>query len=209
VIVYIYKNIKIRFIEGKTFYEKSLSLILALAMVFTMFSTTSFAATDLTLQQKYDILKSQGIFNGNENGADFAALTNRAQFAKIMDLVWQLPEDAASASTYKDLNGYSWATGYIGATTKAKFFIGVADGQFAPSMNVTLEQLSTVLVRAFNLEQSTDAVSGKVSTWAKGYVAAAIKAGLIESTTDYTVDAKRSNLVVSTYGAVQYKIQHP
>jgi hypothetical protein len=72
-----------------------------------------------------------------------------------------------------------------------------------------LRQLSTVLVRAFNLAQSTDSVSGKVSIWAKGYVAAAIKAGLIESTTDYTVDAKRSDLVVSTYGTVQYKIQHP
>jgi methionine salvage enolase-phosphatase E1 len=189
--------------------KKSLSLILVLALVLTMFASTSFAADDLTLQEKYDILKSEGIINGNENGADFAALTNRAEFAKIMDLVWMLPEDVESASIFKDLSGYGWAKGYIGATTKAKFFIGVAEGKFAPGMNVTLEQLATVLVRAFNLEQSTDAVGGKVSTWAKGYVAAAIKAGLLETTTDYTVDAKRSDLVVSTYGAVQYKILHP
>mgnify|MGYP000507020010 CR=1 FL=1 len=189
--------------------KKTLSLIVALAMVFTLFASVTIAAVELTPQEKYDILKAQGIFEGTDKGADLQSLTNRAQFAKIVSVVWRLPQDAESSSVFTDLNGYGWASGYIGASTKAKLFIGVAEGQFAPGMNVTLEQLATVLVRAFKLEQSTDAVSGKVSEWAKGYVAAAIKAGLLTTYADYTVDAKRSDLVVSTYGAVQFKIMNP
>jgi hypothetical protein len=190
--------------------KKIISIALVLALVFTMFSSVSFGAEEKTPLEKYEILKGMGIFEGTENGADLEALTNRAQFAKIMGLVWNLSEDAPSSAVYQDLAGYEWAAGYIGATTKAKFFDGVAEGQFAPGMNITVEQLATVLVRAFKLEASTDAaVEGKVSGWAKGYVAAAIKAGFIPINADYTVDARRSDLVVATYGAVQFKLKNP
>jgi hypothetical protein len=189
--------------------KKIVSIAVVLALVFTMFSTVSFGADEKTPLEKYEILKGMGIFEGTEKGADLEALTNRAQFAKIMGLVWNLSEDAESASVYQDLVGYEWAAGYIGATTKAKFFDGVAVGQFAPGMNITVEQMATVLVRAFKLEQRADAVDGKVSGWAKGYVAAAIKAGFIPISTDYTVEARRSDLVVATYGAVQFKLKNP
>ncbi|NHN30476.1 S-layer homology domain-containing protein [Paenibacillus agricola] len=189
--------------------KRMVTIALVLTLVFSMFSSVALGAEEKTPLEKYEILKGMGIFDGTEKGADLESLTNRAQFAKIMGLIWNLSEDAESASVYQDLAGYEWATGYIGATTKATFFDGVAEGQFAPGMNITVEQMATVLVRAFKLEPSAEAVDGKVSGWAKGYVAAAIKAGFIPINADYTVDARRSDLVVATYGAVQYRVKNP
>ncbi|MEK3725646.1 S-layer homology domain-containing protein [Paenibacillus sp. FSL H8-0034] len=189
--------------------KKTLSFMVVMALFFTVLTSISFAADEKTPLEKYEILKGMGIFEGTEKGADLEALTNRAQFAKIIGLVWNLKEDEQGASVYQDLAGYEWASGYIGAATKAGFFDGVAEGQFAPGDNITVEQLAAVLVRAFKLESGTEAVNGKVSDWAKGYVAAAIQAGLIATAADYTVDARRSDLVVSTYGAVQFKLHNP
>lgn len=188
--------------------KKSLSLILAIAMVFTMFAGIAFADDNATLdtQAKYDALKAKGIFEGTDGGA--AALDQpmtRAQFAKTLSVLNGLTEDVAASSVYKDLVGAGWAAGFIGAVTKAKYMDGVEDGKFFPSANVTLEQEATVLVRVFNIPLVNDAVSGKVSNWAKSYVATALKFGLLSAKTDYTAAATRADLVDSTYAAYNIK----
>lgn len=183
--------------------KKSLSLILAIAMVFTMFASVAFAAeASLDTNAKYEELKKAGIFEGTDGGA--AALDQpltRAQFAKIIVKVLDLKEDAASASIFNDLAGAGWASGFIGAAVKAGLVEGVAPGKFDPSANVTTEQLAKLLVLGLKLQQSNDAVTGNVSAWAKGYVAAAIKANLIPASADYTKPALRAALVEATYAA--------
>lgn len=213
---------KLNQIQGgeKKVMKKSLLLILSFAMVFTMFASVAFAdtaattdatatttatATTYTPQQQFDILKAAGIFAGDPVlGANLDANMTRAQFAKIIALLWKLPQDSASASAYKDLAGSSWAAGYIGAASKAGLVNGVGQGKFNPSGDVTLEQLAKVFALAMNWDTtSTDVGTSIVSTWAKGYVAAAIKAGYITDGTDTTKGATRSSLVVATYTAVQ------
>jgi hypothetical protein len=184
--------------------KKSLSVLLSVAMSVSMFASVAFGAdadAKMDTQAKYDALHAQGIFDGVDGGA--AALDQnmtRAQFAKVLTLVFGLKE--ATGNSYTDLDGAGWAAGYIEAVTKAGLMDGVAVGKFDPSGNITMEQLATVLVRGFKLQQSTDAVSGTVSDWAKGYVAAAIKAGLIAAKSDFTKSATRSDLVESAYTAV-------
>lgn len=186
--------------------KKSLSLILAIAMVFSMFASVAFAAeattteTPKTTEEKYDALKALGIFEGDETGANLTGDMTRAQLAKIVTKLLKVEEDKA-ANTYTDVPADHWAAGFIGAATTAKAFDGVAPGKFDPEGKVSYQQLATVLVRLTGLAQSTDAVTGKVDEWAKGYVATAVKElGLTQA--DYTVNATRGVFVELTFAAL-------
>jgi trimeric autotransporter adhesin len=186
--------------------KKSLSLVLAIAMVFSMFASVAFAAETTTTapakttEEKYAELEKLGIFEGDGTGANLEGEMDRAQLAKIVTKLKGLTEDKA-ANTYTDVAADHWAAGFIGAVTKAKIFDGVAEGKFDPSGKVTLEQLAKVLVVTASLAQSNDAVTGEVSDWAKGYVAAAVKEFNL-SAADYTVNALRGVFVELTYAAI-------
>ncbi|WP_187274106.1 S-layer homology domain-containing protein [Paenibacillus sp. N3.4] len=207
--------------------KKKLSLLFVLAMVFSMLASvvnvyadaapTSTAADStpskptappLDTQAKFNALKEKGILDGSDEAgkADLDKEVTRAQLAKVIVLLNGLVEAKASSSVYTDLGDASWAIGFIGAATKAGYMDGIAKGQFDPSGIVTIEQVASVLTRVFKLQaDETEAakVTGTVSGWAKRHVAAAITAGLITSTTDYTKTAKREFLVNSAYAAYQ------
>nr|WP_191964292.1 S-layer homology domain-containing protein [Aneurinibacillus sp. XH2] len=182
--------------------KKSLSLLVAIAMVFSMFASVVSAAEPATTLEKYEFLKGKGVFEGTDG--DKPALEEnmtRAQFAKVLTKTKGLTEDAAAANVYTDLDGAGWAAGFIGAVTKAKIMDGTWDGIFSPSGEVTIEQLATTLVRALGIAQSDDEVKGVVSDWAKAHVAAALKGGFISEAADYTVPATRAQLVEAIYAA--------
>lgn len=187
--------------------KKSLSILLSIAMAFSIFASVAMGAeANLSVEAKYEALKEAGIFTGD--GADQAANLDhnmtRAQFTAVLVRAFQLTEDAAASSVYTDLDGAGWAAGYIGAVTKAGLMNGRSATDFAPSADVTLQELATVLVRAFDLQQSVAGVTGTVDEWARGYVGAALQAGLISAKADYTVAALRADLVESAY--VVYEI---
>lgn len=188
--------------------KKSLSLILAIAMVFSMFASVAFAAETTgpkNAQEMFEALKAKGIFEGiNEAGdAGLDQDMNRAQAAKILVKLAGLTEDTASAASFKDLEGdEEWAIGFIGAAKKAGLMEGTAEGKFAPADKFTIEELATVLVRFLKLDVKADAtVKGEVSDWAKGYVAAAIEAKVIAEAADYTIPAVREILVTSAFAS--------
>jgi len=204
--------------------KKTLSSVVSIALISSMFATAAFAAEttstpettntsvsatkELTTQEKYDALKAAGVFEGDSTGANLEGLTDRAQIAKIIAKAFELSENASGASVYKDeafeTPEFSWSLGFVGAVTKAGLMDGVWEGVFDPKSNVTHEQIATILVKAFKLEHpATEEVEGEVSDWAKGYVAAAIKEGLIKAQPDYTVAAKRSDLVESAWTAIK------
>jgi trimeric autotransporter adhesin len=185
--------------------KKSLSSILAASMVASMFASVAFAAeTPKTAQEMFDVLKTKGVFEGINDAGD-AGLDkemNRAQVSKILVKLMGLTEDAAGAAGYKDLTVETWAKGFIGAATKAKLMEGTAPEAFDPAGTFTTEQLATVMVRALGLTVETGAtVKGDVSDWATGYVAAAVKAGLIAESADYTAPALREVLVTTSFAA--------
>jgi hypothetical protein len=208
---------KLNKIQGgdKKVMKKSLSLILSLAMVFTMFAsvaladtaatttaTPSVTATTYTPQEKFDQLVAKGIFAGDPvKGANLDGLTTRAEFSVIIAKLWQLKDDSSSSAVYSDLTGYGWASGYIGAATKAGLLVGMGNGKFSPAGNVTLEQLAVVVATGLKLDlTATYGGTDKVSSWAKKYVAAAQKAGLPLSG-DLTKAAKRSDLIAVSFAA--------
>lgn len=182
--------------------KKSLSLLLSIAMAFSIFASVAMGAeAKLTVEAKYQALVEAGIFtgSGDDQAAELDREMRRSEFAAVLVRAFELSEDTAASNVYVDLDGAGWAAGYIGAVTKAGLMNGMTADEFGPSLNVTMEQLATVLVRAFDLQQSTSGVTGTVSDWARGYVGAALQAGLISAKADYSADALRADLVESAY----------
>lgn len=185
--------------------KKSLSVLVATAMVSSMFASVAFAA-DLTTQEKLDALIAAGIFDkdGTGNGSELEANMSREQLAKIVAKLKKL--EVQSGTSYTDVAADRWSAGFIQAVSKVKPMImdGKAEGIFDPAGDVTLEELATVAVRALGLTVKTDTtVKGEVSDWAKGYVATAVANGLLPdaANTDFTKPAVRSQLVEATYKA--------
>ncbi|MFC4812011.1 S-layer homology domain-containing protein [Paenibacillus sp. GCM10023250] len=184
--------------------KKSLSLVVAAAMTLTTasvaFADTAPATTDLTAQQKFDALKELGIFNGYPDGsAGLDKQMTRAEFAKVLTKLAKLTENAAAAKIYTDVPATHWAAPFIGASTEAKLMNGLGANKFGPSGQVTIEQIAKVADLVAGLEPVEGDVSGKVSAWAKGYVAAAVKAGLLPELPSYQTNATRELLVEVTY----------
>ena len=186
--------------------KKSLSLLLALTLAFSMFATAAFAATtELDVNAKFQALKDKGILSGvNANGD--AALDKdmtRAEFAKVLTVLLGLQQDKAAAASYKDKGIAShWAAGYIGAVTNAKIMNG-ANGFFTPSAKITIEQVAKTLVVALGLKPVEGAKVEGTSAWAAGYVQAAIDAKLITAVDNYKANATRELLVNVTYSVVE------
>lgn len=188
--------------------KKGLSAVLAASLAFSAFGSVAFAADstkDLTALEKFQELVKEGIFDpeGAGNGADLEALTTRAQIAKILVKLLEVEEDA-SAEKFDDVEADDWFAGYVGALQKAKLIDGVSDEPplFAPNDNVTIEQFAKLVAIALDLDIDANAkVEGEVSEWAKGYVAAVVKAGYLAPQEDYTAEATREVLVNSAFAA--------
>lgn len=209
--------------------KKSLSAILSLAMAFSMFASVAMAADatkdsssfsdlkdlDAATKAKFDEMIKAGIFDGVSDGVfGVKDKMNRAQFAKVAALIFQLKVDTSlKTSTFSDVkaddpaNGY--ALPYIEALVKAGITDGYAPGQFNPAGEVTKEQLATFLIRGLGKDtaaKATPGVSDKtVSDWAKGYVALALQLKLLSSGADGTFGgtsaATRDLLVLGSYEA--------
>ncbi len=181
--------------------KKSLSLLLAFAMVFSMFSSLAFAAdADLTAQQKFDALKDKGIFAGFTDGtAGLDKEMTRAQFARVAGLLAGLDVDAAvDASTFTDVAANHWAVEEIEAAVKANLLEGKGEGKFDPQGNITVQQLAVVVAKILKLEPVADATVEGAADWAAGYIQALTDAG-IALPTNYTENATRSVLVEASY----------
>ncbi|MGG2197685.1 S-layer homology domain-containing protein [Paenibacillus validus] len=211
--------------------KKSLSAILSLAMAFSMFSSVAFGAEaeakktsadfddlkDLTAEQKviFDAMISGGIFDGvGEKTFGLKDKMNRAQFAKVAALIFDLEVDTSlKTSSFSDVkaedpaNGY--ALPYIEALKAAGLTDGYAPGEYNPAGEVTKQELATFLVRGLGWEAEAKASAGvsdkTVSDWAKGYVAVAIEKKILTSGEDGTFGgtsaATRDLLVLSSYAA--------
>ncbi|MBP1906980.1 hypothetical protein J2Z32_003645 [Paenibacillus turicensis] len=191
--------------------KKILSVALSTAMAFSMFASVAFGADaeKLTPEQQFNVLKEAGIVDGFPDGlAHLDQTVTRAQLAKIIVKSLAL-EEVTGVATYKDKNytAKHWAAPFIEAATKA----GILEGQstnpanpiFNPTGNVTVQELAKVLVVANKLEVPTEA-NNTASEWAKGYVAAAIKAGYIAEGINYQANATRAQTVVAAHAIYEF-----
>ena len=188
--------------------RKSLALILAIAMVFSMFSSLAFAAeTELTAQQKYDALAAKGIFAGMADGsAGLDQAMTRAQFARVAALIKGLEGIGApdtkvvTVKPFSDVELGQWYTEEVAAAKEDGIFVGNADGTFNPNGDITVQELSVVVVTLLGLEVVADAKVDGAADWAAGYIKAIQDNGL-PFPTNYTEAATRADLASLAFTA--------
>ncbi|MGO4373414.1 S-layer homology domain-containing protein, partial [Paenibacillus sp. MCAF20] len=187
--------------------KKSLSLLVAIAMVFSMFATSVFAADEKTTEQKYDELVKAGIFAGLPGGeAGLDQTMTRAQAAVIIAKLAGYKDGVTSPDAgFTDVPATHWAKAYVDYAANLGIISGLSNGTFAPSANVTIQELAKLAVDAlaklgYTLKDAA-AVDGTVAEWAKEYVGKAISNGIFAAQADYTIPALRGLLVTATYSA--------
>ncbi|MGY4688525.1 S-layer homology domain-containing protein [Salibacterium sp. K-3] len=110
-------------------------------------------SNDYWASQAIQNLTDEGIINGYPDetfapGEDI----NRGQVAELLVKAFDLNVNEDAASSYDDLINESYHTPYAEAVTDAGFLQGREDGtMFAAGMDLTREQMATILVRAFDL----------------------------------------------------------
>jgi len=174
---------------------------------------------DAATKAKFDAMIEAGIFDGVEEGTfGLNDNMNRAQFAKVAALIFNLKVDTSlQTSSFSDVKaddpGYGYAAPYIEAIKQAGITDGYSPGKFNPAGEVSKEQLAAFLVRGLGWEKDAQATPGvnddTVSDWAKGYVALALETKIMPNESDGkfggTTNASRTDLVLSSYEAkVQY-----
>ncbi|OMF13016.1 hypothetical protein BK131_17410 [Paenibacillus amylolyticus] len=186
--------------------KKILSVALSTAMAFSMFASVAFGDTAVTPQQQFDALKAKGIFTGYPDGsAGLDKEMTRAEFAKVITKLLGLKEITGTLSyTDKNYTAKNWAVPYIEAVTAA----GIMEGKnvekkiFDFNGKVTVAEMATILTRALDLEIPTE-TNNNAAAWAKGYVQAAINAGLIDANANFAGNASRELLVGAAYSIDQ------
>lgn len=186
--------------------KKILSVALSTAMAFSMFASVAFGDTAVSPQQQFDALKAKGIFTGYPDGtAGLDKDMTRAEFAKVITKLLGLKEITGTLSyTDKNYTAKNWAVPYIEAVTAA----GIMEGKnvekkiFDFNGKVTVSEMATILTRALDLEIPAE-TNNNAADWAKGYVQAAINAGLIDSKANFGANASRELLVGAAYAIDQ------
>lgn len=182
--------------------KKILSVALSTAMAFSMFASVAFGDDALNTQQKFDVLKEKGIFTGYPDGtAGLDKEMTRAEFAKVLVGIMGL-EPIEGKASFKDKNykAGKWPAPYV----EAVYAAGLMEGKNTTKMifdfngKITVEEMAKVLVLAQKLEVPTE-TNNNASNWAKGYVQAAINAGLVDAKANPKANASRSQLVEVAY----------
>lgn len=192
--------------------KKILSVALSTAMAFSMFASVAFGDTAaLTPQQKFDVLKEAKVVTGYPDGsAHLEKDLTRAEFAKVVSSLMGLKPITGQLS-FKD-KGYTaknWAVPYIEAVYSA----GLMEGKnttkkiFDYNGKITVQEMAAVLVRALKLEVPTE-TDNDASAWAKGYVQAAVNAGILSKDIAPKANATRSQMVDTAY-AIYLDQQQP
>ncbi|SFB47395.1 S-layer homology domain-containing protein [Cohnella sp. OV330] len=185
--------------------KKSLSLLIALAMVFGMFASMASAATaELTTAQKYQLFVDQGVLKGDPSGNPrLDATLTRAEFATIVASVGGL-KLVNSTSSFSDVKAKDWYFTAIQSASDAGLVNGIGAGKFGPKLNVTVEQVAKVAVILAGIKPVDGAVVAGSSAWAGPYIQAAINAGLAVPS-NYKANATRAQTIDLAYAVYQLK----
>lgn len=108
----------------------------------------------------------------------------RQEVAAILVNTLKLPAPAVSSTGFSDVTAADWGSPQIAAVAKAGLMNGDKGGTFRPHDPITREEMAAILVHAAKgAAAEGDLLSvadrDEISPWAKGYVQAAMKMGLL------------------------------
>jgi hypothetical protein len=170
--------------------KKVLSLVLALAMAFSLMSI-AFAADKATNFTDYDeidyqeavsVLTSIGVINGVDDGDTFnpTGTLTREQGAKIITYML-LGQNAADQLTtekapFSDVPATKWSAGAIAYCAERGILAGTGDGTFKPEGTLTGYAFAKMLLTALDYDATAQGYTG--SGWALNVAGDAVDAGI-------------------------------
>jgi hypothetical protein len=170
--------------------KKVLSLVLALAMAFSLMSVafavdTASDFTDydsITYQDAVDVMTAIGVFNGYDDGTSFnpSGILTREQGAKIITYM-MLGSTAAdkletSVAPFSDVPASKWSAGSIAYCAERGILAGDGTGKFNPEGTLTGYAFAKMLLTALGYDAQIQGYLG--SSWAINVAADAVSAGI-------------------------------
>ncbi|MFD0678192.1 MULTISPECIES: immunoglobulin-like domain-containing protein [unclassified Paenibacillus] len=142
-----------------------------------------------------ELLASKHIVNGvTDNSFNPNGEVTRAAFISMLIRAINDVNKKETTNQFNDVTQGDWYSAEVSLGVKEGLVKGVSDNSFAPNLAITREQMVVIAVRALNrldgskFQAIAETVSldqrftdgSKVSDWAKGEVAAAVKSGIVE-----------------------------
>ncbi|WP_226675840.1 S-layer homology domain-containing protein [Rossellomorea aquimaris] len=91
------------------------------------------------------------IINGYENGTFKPKGTvSRAEFAKMLALALELPENKQEGSAFNDVP--DWASPYVGALVEEGIIEGISNDEFGADLPIERQDIMVMMIRALGLE---------------------------------------------------------
>lgn len=127
--------------------------------------------------------------NGWVNGVDATHFNpngsmKRGDFAVLMANIKKVDLTNYKTSTFSDVPASKYYSKAIAYCADMGYLDGVGNNKFAPESTITREQMAKLVANVKGLAQVSNpqkpfADDGKISSWAKGYVYACAKAGIV------------------------------
>ncbi len=192
-------------------FSRVLSVVMAIAMLFTMSMSVSAATyTDVAATDSYyeavEALSALGVVKGYEAG-DFQpeGKITRAEAAAIIMRIMGMAavEDTRINTQFSDVTSEHWASGIIAAAADSAIVNGMGDGTFAPSAEVTYDQVVKMLVCAMGYQKKAEAsVAAGTNVFPTGYNIVANQKRITEGTTKTEGGATRGTVARLVYNAL-------
>ena len=191
--------------------KKTLAVVLAFAMVFSMGIINTFAFSDVeagtVVDEAVGILSNLSILEGFEDGTFKPEETvTRAQMAAIICRTLGYESQAQSSkgtTAFTDVAADSWASGYINVAQAQGIINGYGNGMFGPNDKVTYEQAVKMIVAALGYDVAAAAKGG----YPTGYLAIASAEGITKNANGRVGDAAaRATVAVLVYNALEVRL---
>lgn len=175
---------------GKKRKNRILSFVLALTMVFSSFTVVSANTSDISghwgeavLQKWIDL----GMLNGYANNQykPNGSIT-RAEFVTLLNKMNNNTQTSDEITKYTDVKPTDWYYNEISKALAAGYISGTSSTTVSPTKLITREEAAAIVVKSKDVAPSADESilsltndGNTASSWAKGYLAAAIEEGYI------------------------------
>ena len=194
--------------------KKILSVLLAVAMVFSM-SATAFAAdfkdtVGIPQSGAIDVIETLGIVNGYGDGTYGPDNTiTRAHLCTMLTRALYGDPIYVSTNQFKDVPATHWANAYINTAYAYGLMAGYGGGYFGPEDEITYTQMAAVIMKALGYDCS------KIS-WPAGINSMGHTLGLFDNVkiVDYSIGCTRAHAAQMLYNAfdlsyVNHKADYP
>ena len=191
----------------KNMFRRGLAMLLVVVMAFGLMGQALAADSTGTDYENHwaaeyiDAMRDAGYVSGDPDGSFRPnSEVTRAEFMKMVDLMAGLDGTSDQIGNFTDVKEGKWYYKYVNAALAAGYVKGTSATKMSPNGSILRQDAMTMLGRLLNLstddysslEKFTDA--GKISGYAKSYMAALVEAGVIggskHSDGTYTVDPK-------------------